>query len=191
MSPSPAPPCPGAQSRVIPQVSPWHSWPKGPAQLKPGRGPRKPELRALTQGGPQLPQTFPRLPNPQVTQTWTSSLCLAWGRTGPSPAPAGASEAAGRVQVSWNTRSFSPSWPPRVHSRLSCFAQAFPSPGVHHIPLRIATSPSKPVVPILGCIGNHLGHLLKNPNALVAHRTNSIRMSGARNQASAFEKNPK
>ena len=100
-------------------------------------------------------------------------------------------EAAGRVQVSWNTRSFSPSWPPRVHSRLSCFAQAFPSPGVHHIPLRIATSPSKPVVPILGCIGNHLGHLLKNPNALVAHRSNSIRMSGARNQASAFEKNPK
>ena len=57
------------------------SWPKGPAQLKPGRGPGKPELRALTQGGPQLPQTFPQLPNPQVTQTWMSSLCLAWGHT--------------------------------------------------------------------------------------------------------------
>ena len=81
MSPSPAPPCPGARSRVIPRVSPQHSWPKGPAQLKPGRGPAKPELHALTQGGPQLPQTFPQFPNPQLTQTWTSSLCLAWGHT--------------------------------------------------------------------------------------------------------------
>ena len=81
VSPSPAPPCPGARSRVIPRVSPQHSWPKRPAQLKPGRGPRKPELHALTQGGPQLPQTFPQFPNPQLTQTWTSSLCLAWGHT--------------------------------------------------------------------------------------------------------------
>ena len=53
------------------------------------------------------------------------------------------------------------------------------------------TSPSKLVVPILGCTVNHPGHLFKNPSALVAHRTNSIRMSGARSQASAFEKNPK
>ena len=68
-----------------------------------------------------------------------------------------------------------------------------PSPhlGCTPFPLLSPTSPSKLVVPILGCTVNHPGHLFKNPNTLVAHRTNSIRMSGARSQASAFEKNPK
>ena len=79
----------------------------------------------------------PQLPHPSRYPDMGEFLCLARGHTRTSPVPAGASETAGRIQVSWNMLSFGPSWPPRVHSRLSCFAQAFPSPGAHTIPLPI------------------------------------------------------
>ena len=37
---------------------------EGTSSAQTWTGPRKPELRALTQGGPQLPQMFPQLPHP-------------------------------------------------------------------------------------------------------------------------------
>ena len=155
-------------------------------------GPREDRAASPRPGWSQLPQTFPHSsPTPHVTQTWVSSCAWPGATRGPHQSLLGLPR---QQEGSRSAGTCCPSVLPG-HPEFTPGSPALLKPSPHlgrtPFPFLSPPSPSKPVVPILGCTVNHLGHLLKNPNALVAHRTNSIRMSGARSQASAFEKNLK
>ena len=97
---------------------------------------RPPEARAASPhpGWSQLPQMFPQLPHPSRHPDMDEFTVPGLGPHKDPHQPLLGLQAAGRIQVSWNMLSFGPSWPPQVHPRLSCFAQAFPSPGACAIP---------------------------------------------------------
>ena len=166
---------------------------KGPAQLKPGRGHWKTGLPPLIQGGLSFHKCSPpQLPHPSHYPDMGEFTVPGLG---PHKDPHQSLLGLPRQQEgSRSAGTCCPSVLPG-HPAFTPGSPALlkPSPHLGHtpFPLLSPTSPSKLVVPILGCTVNHPGHLFKNPSALVAHRTNSIRMSGARSQASAFEKNPK
>ena len=77
----------GAESQAhSPWVSPRPSWPKmffqGTSSAQTWAGPLEDRAASPHPGWSQLPQMFPHSsPTPHITQTWVSSLCLAWGHT--------------------------------------------------------------------------------------------------------------
>ena len=154
--------------------------------------PREARVASPHPGWSQLPQTFPQLPHssrhPDIDEFTVPGL-------GPHKDPH--QPLLGLPRQQEGSRSAGTCCPlvlpdhPKFTPGSPALLKPSPHPGRVPFSLLSPTSPSKPVVPILGYTANHLGHLLKNPSAQVAHRTNSIRMSGARSQASAFEKNPK